>query len=190
MPAGADVAPDRAALVRAALRRLVARQGFHGTSMAAIAAEAGVATGTAYVHYESKDDLVVAAYVEAKRHLGEAGAARVDGGTPDEVFDAVWHGVLDHLRADPDRARFLLQVDASPYARTAHDAALAADGDPLLETLAGTGVLDRLVDLPDAVLYDLAVGPLLRAVAAERSLDATQVATMARACWRAVAADG
>ncbi len=43
---------DRAAALRDAARRLVARHGFHGASVAAIAAEAGVATGTAYVHYE------------------------------------------------------------------------------------------------------------------------------------------
>jgi AcrR family transcriptional regulator len=41
---------DRAAAVRAALRTLVAERGFHGASMGAVAREAGVATGTAYVH--------------------------------------------------------------------------------------------------------------------------------------------
>ena len=38
---------DRAAAVRSALRTLVARNGFHGASMSAVADEAGVATGTA-----------------------------------------------------------------------------------------------------------------------------------------------
>ncbi|NNF64568.1 MAG: TetR family transcriptional regulator, partial [Acidimicrobiia bacterium] len=50
---------DRAALVRRAVVELVAENGFRGASMAAIAAHAGVATGTAYVHYSSKDELVV-----------------------------------------------------------------------------------------------------------------------------------
>jgi len=53
---------DRAAAVRSALRTLVARHGFHGASMSAVAREAGVATGTAYTHYTSKDELVLAAY--------------------------------------------------------------------------------------------------------------------------------
>ncbi|MGZ4707901.1 MAG: TetR/AcrR family transcriptional regulator, partial [Acidimicrobiales bacterium] len=57
---------DRAAAVRAALRTLVARNGFHGASMSAVAAEAGVGTGTAYVHYASKDELVLATYLEVK----------------------------------------------------------------------------------------------------------------------------
>ena len=62
--------PDRAAAVRSALRRLVADQGLQGASMAAIAKQAGVATGTAYVHYPSKDELLLAAYVELKADLG------------------------------------------------------------------------------------------------------------------------
>ena len=37
---------DRAAAVRSAMRALVARNGFHGASMSAVASEAGVATGT------------------------------------------------------------------------------------------------------------------------------------------------
>ena len=46
---------DRPALIRKALRDLVAERGFHGASMGAVAQVAGVATGTAYVHYVSKE---------------------------------------------------------------------------------------------------------------------------------------
>ncbi len=70
--APARAGTDRAAAVRAAMRALVARSGFHGASMGAVAREAGVATGTAYVHYGSKDELVIAAFVESKQRLGEA----------------------------------------------------------------------------------------------------------------------
>ena len=68
---------DRAALVRDALRRVVAERGFHGASMSAVAKAAGVATGTAYVHYESKDELVIAAYLELKQQLGLIAAAAI-----------------------------------------------------------------------------------------------------------------
>ena len=69
---------DRAAAVRRALRTLVARHGFHGASMSAVAAEAGVATGTTYTHYESKDSLVLAAFLETKAALGLAATACLD----------------------------------------------------------------------------------------------------------------
>lgn len=184
-PTRTDV--DRAAAVRAALRRLVARRGFHGASMHAVAAEAGVATGTAYVHYASKDELVLATYVETKRELGLAAADGVDPhAVADERFRQLWHGILRHVEADPDRARFLLQVDSSPYADRAHDLALAADDDPLLVEAARSDLGDLLVDLPLAVLYDLAVGPALRLAAAGRSISDAERARLAEACWRAV----
>ncbi|MGD2044134.1 MAG: helix-turn-helix domain-containing protein, partial [Acidimicrobiia bacterium] len=58
---------DRAALVRRAMVEVVAEQGLNGASMSLVAKRAGVATGTPYVHYDSKDDLLIASFVEAKR---------------------------------------------------------------------------------------------------------------------------
>jgi TetR/AcrR family transcriptional regulator, multidrug resistance operon repressor len=55
---------DRSAAVRSALRTLVARNGFHGTSMSAVASQVGAAAGTAYIHYASKDESALAAYLE------------------------------------------------------------------------------------------------------------------------------
>lgn len=111
-------ATDRAALVRSALRTLVAANGLHGTAMSAVAAHAGVATGTAYVHYASKDDLVLAAYREAKLELGRAATAQVDpAADPSVRFEQLWLGVYRYLSTSPDRAQFLVQIESSPYAR-------------------------------------------------------------------------
>ena len=54
---------DRPAAIRLALRDLVADRGFHGASMSDVARRARVAVGTAYVHYESKEELVYATYL-------------------------------------------------------------------------------------------------------------------------------
>lgn len=80
----------QAALVAQAATRVLSRDGFAGLSMAAVAAEAGVATGTVYKHYEGKADLVRAVFrrvvsgeVEAVRaaalygHAGYSAADRV-----------------------------------------------------------------------------------------------------------------
>ncbi|MDY7104837.1 MAG: TetR/AcrR family transcriptional regulator [Actinomycetota bacterium] len=178
---------DRAAAVRAALRRLVAARGFHGTSMGAVAKEAGVATGTAYVHYPSKDELVHAAYLEAKRELGDAAAARVDAAAPARArFEQLWLGVYDHLCADPGRARFLLQVEVSPYGTEAHERALAVADDPLVALAAEPDLAGRLVDLPPLVLYDLAVGPIVRIAAAGHEPERAALPTLIESCWRAI----
>lgn len=179
--------PDRAAAVRTALRRLVAERGFHGASMSAVAAEAGVATGTAYVHYRSKDDLVIATYVEVKRDLGQAAVDRLDlEQEVDEQFRALWRAMHDHLAADPDRARFLVQVEASPYATRAHDASLGTPDDPLLALIADSPIGRRLAPLPLAVLYDLGIGPAVRLAASSETLPDEELDAVAAACWRAI----
>jgi len=181
-----SVQVDRAALVRRALVELVAEHGFHGASMAAVAERAGVATGTAYVHYSSKDELVLAAYIEVKRALGTAGHAAIDrSAAPRDLFRRIWHAMHGFLAADPVQARFLVQVQVSPYATAAHDAAREADDllrSPELEEL-----VSQLVGLPATVLYDLSLGPAVR-VAASEDLQLTEadLEELASACWRAV----
>jgi TetR/AcrR family transcriptional repressor of multidrug resistance operon len=178
---------DRAAAVRSALRTLVARGGFHGASMAAVAGEAGVATGTAYVHYASKDELVLAAYLEVKRELGAAAVADIGAAArPDERFRRMWHGVYRHLAAEPDRARFLVQVDASPYARTAHARAMAAEDDPIMAEAARPDLAACLASLPVEVLYDLGIGPAVRLASAGEELAPGALDAVADACWRAI----
>lgn len=185
MPNVASV--DRAAAVRAALRRLVAHRGFHGASMSAIAAEAGVATGTAYVHYGSKDELVIAAYIETKVDLGQAAMAEVDpGAAPDERFRAMWIGIHRHLAADPDRARFLIQVEGSPYAVPAHEAFLAKGDDPLTAEAASADIAALLLPLPLEIVWELGVSPAVHLAAAGTKLSRRELETIAGACWRAI----
>jgi AcrR family transcriptional regulator len=179
--------PDRAAAVRAALRRLVAAHGFHGASMSAVAREAGVATGTAYVHYASKEELILAAYLESKLRLGEAAAAAVDGEAPPEArFQALWIGAYRHLAADSEQARFLIQVDGSPYAEAAHAGALERDNDPLVDVAEAPDMASLLLPLPLDVLYELGMAPAVRLAAREADLRPDQLELVATACWRAI----
>ncbi len=182
---------DRAAAVRAALRTLVARSGFHGASMSAVAREAGVATGTAYTHYASKDELVLAAYGETKAALAAAVTAGLNHRAPaEERFHAMWLSCYRHLKANPEHARFLLQVEHSPYRAPAHQAALANQNDPLLAQAALPDVAARLLPLPLDVLYELALSPAVRLASGEIELNQAQLDEVANACWRAVSRPG
>ena len=178
---------DRAALVRRALVELVAERGFRGTSMAAVAEQAGVATGTAYVHYRSKDELIIAAYREVKLELGRSAVTGIDPDAPAyERFATLWKGIHAHLAADPVRARFLVQIDASPYATEAHAAAAGDPDDELMAAASASDLAALLVDLPPDVLYDLGMGPVVRLVAAGVDLGDDELDRLAEACWRAI----
>lgn len=177
---------DRASLVRRALVELVAERGFRGTSMAAVAQHAGVATGTAYVHYASKDELVLAAYTELKTDLGAAAAGAISHEVPPPArFRSMWFAIRDHLAGDRVRARFLVQVDASPYSRSAHQAAMNADESNLMSAV-GADLERLLVDLPALALYDLSIGPIVRLVARGDELSDPEWERLADACWRAI----
>ena len=178
---------NRAAAVRQALRRLVADNGFHGASMSAVAAEAGVATGTAYTHYASKDELVLAAYRETKRELGAAATDGLDSAAgPAQRFKLLWLAAYRHLAANREHALFLLQVDCSPYRDEAHEAALAGGADPLLREAASPDIAERLLPLPLEVLYELGLAPAVRLAASAVELGDDELDAVAEACWRAV----
>ncbi len=155
--------------------------------MSAIAREAGVATGTAYTHYASKDELVLAAYCETKAALGLAGTTDLRPNLPaDRRFHDLWLSCYRYLKANPEHAQFLLQVEHSPYRDLAHLSALANDDDPLLAQVALPDVADRLRPLPIDVLYELALSPAVRLAASAMELDDAQLDDIADACWRAV----
>jgi AcrR family transcriptional regulator len=182
---------DRAAAVRRALRALVAQHGFHGASMSAVAAEAGVATGTAYTHYASKDELVLATYLETKAELAAAATDRLDRSAgPDERFRGMWLATYRHLTANRDHALFLLQVDCSPYKAAAHEAAMAGEGDPLIAEAAAPDIAARLVPLPLEVLYELGLAPAVRLAASGAELRRAELEAAADACWRAISRPG
>jgi AcrR family transcriptional regulator len=182
-----SVGLDRAAAVRRALRALVAQHGFHGASMGAVAARAGVATGTTYTHYASKDELVIAAYLETKAELAVAATADLDPRAgPADRFRAIWLATYRHMAANREHALFLLQVDCSPYRAEAHEAIQAATGDPLLEQAAMPDIAARLLPLPLEVLYELGLAPAVRVAAAGLQLSDSDLAAVADACWRAV----
>jgi TetR/AcrR family transcriptional repressor of multidrug resistance operon len=179
---------DRAALIRRALLELVAEHGFRGTSMVGVAERAGVATGTAYVHYQSKDDLVLATYLEQKKELSAAGAAAIDPSEPPaDRFRRLWLAVYRHLAADSDRARFLIQFDASPYAAFGHAQATADPDDALKQAAAADDMVPLLVELPLLVLYDLGIGAAVRlAAASDSDLSEAGLDQVAASCWRAI----
>jgi AcrR family transcriptional regulator len=176
---------DRALAVRDAIVAVVAQRGLEATTMAAVAAQAGVATGTAYVHYPSKEELLIGGYVHVKQQLGAAATTDLpNDASPRARFDRIWSQAHAHLVAHPEQARFLVQFEHSSLGAAAH-ARMAAEQDPLTE--ATSPLLDAFVPLPPLVLYDLALGPVVRLVASGQAVDDAALTQLRDACWRAVA---
>ncbi|MGI9666002.1 MAG: TetR/AcrR family transcriptional regulator [Acidimicrobiia bacterium] len=182
----ADVSIDRPAAIRLALRDMVAERGFHGASMGVIATRAGVAAGTAYVHYESKEELVYATFLEVK---GDLGAAVLTGypadATPFDRWNHLLRASFRYLEEEPARARFLSQLEESPYYEEAH-ARHVARGDALTEAAAASDIVELLVDLPVEVIYAMSLGVAVRLVSSGVKLSEDELDTLVESTWRAL----
>lgn len=154
--------------------------------MGAVAREAGVATGTAYVHYASKEELVYATYLEVKETMSTSVLPRVDiDASPRERFTQLWMAVYRHFEDDPSSARFLSQLEESPYYGEARRR-LEQAGDPILEQASRPDLLELFADLPLEVVYAFSLGMAVRLVASGANLGDGEVEEVARASWRAI----
>jgi AcrR family transcriptional regulator len=66
-----QVKDKKTAIMEAALK-LFTERGFHGTSTAQISKEAGVATGTLFNYFPTKEDLINSLYFEVKGQLSQS----------------------------------------------------------------------------------------------------------------------
>jgi AcrR family transcriptional regulator len=104
-PPAADLTRQR--LIRAALELFTTR-GYHDTTTAQIAKKAGVAEGTIYRHFASKQQLVNELYRAAQRWASKVvqDSARVtDGSGARAQLVAVAHALLEGAARDPSIVR-------------------------------------------------------------------------------------
>lgn len=102
--------------IREAVVRLSAREGLVGLSMAGIAGEAKIATGTLYVYFESKEALLEDVYREIKSRTAVMYFRDIDPAAPVKVrFRTVWMNALDHRIAHFGEAVFTEQYYQSAF---------------------------------------------------------------------------
>ena len=105
-----------------------ARTGYFATTMADVAAEAGVSKGTPYLYFDSKQALFLALHEQWDCGAGEradaAIAALTDAGrrSPRAVLQAVAAAIAEHVIAEPETCRVLMEARAL----AAHEPAIAA----------------------------------------------------------------
>jgi AcrR family transcriptional regulator len=91
-------------------------RGFHGTAVPLVAERAGIAAGTIYRHFESKEALVNALYREWKERISTEVLKDFPlEATPREQFHAAWVGVTAFVAAHPRAYAFLELHHHAPY---------------------------------------------------------------------------
>jgi AcrR family transcriptional regulator len=154
-------ADKRNAILEATLD-LVTTSGLHNTPMSAIARRAGVATGTLYLYFKSKEDLINELFLEQKRAAIRSLAAQVD---PEAGLEArlrqQWFAIARRHLDHPRSFNFVQQCEASSVLT---DRTLQLQWKieaPLLRDLERAQEQGLIKALPVQVFYALAVGPVV-----------------------------
>jgi len=185
---------DKRQEIMLAALELLAEQGFHGAPMAQIASQAGVAAGTIYCYFESRDVLIRELYRDIEGRINtriEEGAA-ADRPTRHR-FEHVCRVLLDYFIQHPLEFRYIEQFHNSPYG-TEHrrDKLLGRNGEAqLCRELFEQGITEGVIkELPLVILYALTFGPLV-ILARDHILgfvvlDEEMIARVVEACWDGV----
>jgi len=112
----------RDAILKTALV-LFCERGFYGTPTSLISREAGVATGTLFFYFPTKEELIDTLY---RRIKSEAGAALKNGIDREPALQQklcrVWENAIAWVAENPDKYRFMEQFAHSPFvSSTAHE---------------------------------------------------------------------
>jgi TetR/AcrR family fatty acid metabolism transcriptional regulator len=106
----AIVTDKREAILRAAIK-VFAGKGFFNSKVADIAGEAGIADGTVYLYFKSKDDILHSIFDRAMVEFISEGKKELEGlGTPEEKLKKIAELHLERLGADRDLA-IVFQVE-------------------------------------------------------------------------------
>lgn len=102
--------------ILSAALRLFAENGFHGTPTSRIAKEAGVANGTLFHYYPTKEDLIISLYIDIKARMSEnIDKDMENGATPKAKFRNQFNAAILWLLENRNEFYFLQQFQSSPF---------------------------------------------------------------------------
>lgn len=110
-----DIAQKKQAIFESTLD-LIRDHGFHGAPISLVAKNAGVAAGTIYHYFDSKEQLICELYdYNRGRIISTIDAALARGNTYREKFFALWLSLYQFYVAEPNILIFFEQFINSPF---------------------------------------------------------------------------
>ncbi|MCE9571855.1 MAG: TetR family transcriptional regulator [Deltaproteobacteria bacterium] len=167
---GRPVTGGKSTAILDAALALFAERGYHGTAIPEIASAAGVAAGTIYRHFASKDELVNAVYRRAKQQL----MAQVLDGLPGpgavrEQFHELWQRLRAFAHAEPIAFAFLELHHHADYldheSRTLELQALL----PVAKFLEAAAAAGHVRAIPPQALMAMVWGAFIGLIKAQRT---------------------
>ncbi len=103
----AEKAPDKRARILSAAERIFARHGFFAAKVADVAKEAGVADGTIYLYFKSKDDLLISVFERRMEQVNSQLRAATGKLAPKQQLVAFVRTYLQLVHDEPAAAEVL-----------------------------------------------------------------------------------
>lgn len=191
----------RQAILDAALA-CFASKGFTETTMEDIRKLSGASTGSIYHHFENKEMLARALYLEGRSSLNAALFASLTANSPREGIEALVHAYLEWFEQHADLGQYMLQATESEYLsayikvlRQKIKAELPAENlsEQLRQWLAPYISDGSVISLPRSLYVPLIIGPSrefvriwLRTRRPEKMQEARE--PLAKAAWLVLAA--
>jgi len=147
---------DKQKLILDAALKLFVEYGFHGTPTSKIAQEAGVANGTLFHYYKTKDDLVVGLYNEIRSELSEATSSITHESefiTP--KFKNIFIHTLYWALNNKEKFYYLQQFHISPHAAKISNEAILQQ-DQVQTKLIAEGIRKKLMrQIPAELIFTM-----------------------------------
>ncbi|MGB9929971.1 MAG: TetR/AcrR family transcriptional regulator [Methanosarcina sp.] len=110
-----QIKDKKTAITEAALK-LFTERGFHGTTTAQISKEAGVATGTLFNYFPTKEDLINSLYIEVKGELSRSMGKGIEiESTFQDEMKKLWANLINWGLDNQEKFLFVGQFCSSPY---------------------------------------------------------------------------
>ena len=181
----------REKLMRAAMD-IVAEDGFGAATTAAIADRTGLAEGTLYRHFKSKDELMIAAYRQLKADVFERVSAETgDSASVRDRARAMWLGMWNTYCNDLPAFTFGQRFGESALSRQEGGAAHERIMDHIRGIISDGQATGEIRDLPQDALIAFFFPPLvamLKQINLGRTWSTAEIDAAIEAGWQAWAA--
>ncbi len=171
--------------------KIINKQGLYQAPVSQIAKEAGVAAGTMYVYYKSKDQLVISLYKIVLKGLSTSVHDAVQESLDERSrFFKIWLAIFKYYITNPDKFLYLRQFSASPYGKEIGDDEFMKSVEPLARVIGDAIRKGQLKDLPLPLVVSMVMGNIEATVRIQLSgslqLSGALLQELLTSSWRAL----
>ena len=150
------VKDDKEKRIFEAALKLFVEKGIDTTSISLISQEAGIATGTLYLYFENKVDLINKLYISIKKEMLDLICTDPSAlALSYESLEKLWMDAVEWGVNNTHAFRFMTQMESSPYCNEELSAQFAGHVKVLIRLIKGSIENKTFKNLPPEYIADL-----------------------------------